>query len=449
MTEAGVSALIGLGGNLGAVAERFAAAQAALGSLGRVRGRAPDFWSLPLGPEQPIFRNSALWLETKLPARQLLTALHKIESDQGRQRDLRWGPRTLDLDLLYYGDAISYDSNCRIPHPHVRERAFALGPAAVLAPEHRDPEAGRCLAALYQETRRDIMEALTSKAELRAFRKRCTGRLAFVPTMGALHEGHLSLVRQARELGDHVLVSIFVNPLQFGPQEDLARYPRDPEGDRRKLLELGVDGLFEIESPAMYGAHHETRIVQERLPRHLCGLSRSGHFEGVMTVVAKLLLLASPDVMLLGRKDFQQTVVLQRMITDLDFPVELHIAPTTREADGLALSSRNAYLSPEQRAQACCLSQALFAGERAFAAGETDPRALERLMAAELAQARELVVEYCTLVDPNTLDARSGAARAGDVALVAGRLGKTRLIDNRLLGAVADPRLPDPLAENP
>ncbi len=434
-----VDAVIGLGGNLGDVRATFSTAIAALASCGEIVARSPVFWSLPLGPPQPLFRNAAVRLRTTLAPAALLARLHAVEAAAGRVRDERWGARPLDLDLLYYGGRVSADTACTLPHPRVRERSFALGPAACVAPELRDPVVDRPLAALAGEREGGIMEELTTKEALRAFRRRTPGRLVFVPTMGALHAGHLSLVEHARGLGDTVLVSIFVNPLQFGPNEDLARYPRDPAGDRRKLLERGVDALFEVETGAMYGPRHETRIVQEKLPHHLCGLSRPGHFPGVLTVVAKLLMLAAPEVLVLGRKDFQQTVILRRMIEDLDFPVELAVAPTVREPDGLALSSRNAYLSAEQRRAARQLSAALFAAESAFAAGGASGEELAGLLERSLSAEPLLAPEYHTVVDPDSLEPRAGPARAGDVALVAAKLGSTRLIDNRVLGAPPDP----------
>jgi pantoate--beta-alanine ligase len=251
--------------------------------------------------------------------------------------------------------------------------------------------------------------------------------------MGALHEGHLALVREARRHADVVVCSIFVNPTQFGPNEDFARYPRDLEGDVRKLL--GVDLVFAPESAAMYPPGDVTRISVGPLAAHLCGPHRPGHFEGVATVVAKLLAIAGPCTAVFGKKDYQQLQVLRRVVRDLFLPVEVVGHPIVREVDGLAMSSRNAYLSPEERARALSLSRGLGSAARAFADGERGAGALRLLAATEVARASSSV-DYVTLADADTLAPLDDRAAAGDRAVlaIACRIGKTRLIDNLVLG---------------
>ncbi|MCL2448823.1 MAG: pantoate--beta-alanine ligase, partial [Polyangiaceae bacterium] len=206
--------------------------------------------------------------------------------------------------------------------------------------------------------------------------------VGFVPTMGALHAGHLSLVEGARRRATRVAVSIFVNPTQFGPGEDLARYPRDLEGDVRKLESVGADIVYAPSPEDLYPPGDATSVRVGGLAEPLCGRFRPGHFEGVATVVAKLLQLVGPSVAIFGRKDYQQWLIVRRMVRDLLMPVEVVGMPTRREADGLAMSSRNAYLSPEERQRAMSIARGLDSASRAHAGGERDPRALEALARA-------------------------------------------------------------------
>jgi pantoate--beta-alanine ligase len=258
-------------------------------------------------------------------------------------------------------------------------------------------------------------------------------RVAFVPTMGFLHEGHLGLVDQARARADDVVMSIFVNPLQFGPSEDLDRYPRALERDRGLAAARGVTCLFVPPASEMYPEPTVVRVAPGPLGDHLCGPFRPGHFEGVLTVVAKLLHAVEPDVAVFGRKDAQQARMIERMATDLDFPVTVLVTPTTRAPDGLALSSRNAYLSVEERQVATRIPAALARAHRAFRAGLRDPLQLVGMVRRELAD-NGLAVEYVEAVDPDRL--APVATLAPDTLLaVAARVGHTRLIDNIILGA--------------
>lgn len=264
--------------------------------------------------------------------------------------------------------------------------------------------------------------------------------VGFVPTMGALHEGHLALVREARQRASFVVASIFVNPTQFGPSEDLARYPRDLEGDVRKLSDADV--VFAPEPGEMYPPGERTRVRVEGLTEHLCGASRPGHFEGVATVVAKLFALVGPSTAVFGKKDFQQLAVIRRMTRDLFFPVEVVGYPTVREPDGLAMSSRNAYLSPDDRARALGVPRGLAAAAAAFARGERRAGPLRSLALAEIEPIARSI-DYVTLADADAITPLSDDARVPDRALlaVACRIGETRLIDNVVLGEDPPPKV--------
>jgi pantoate--beta-alanine ligase len=263
-------------------------------------------------------------------------------------------------------------------------------------------------------------------------------RLALVPTMGYLHDGHLSLLREARLRADAAgrrglsLASIFVNPTQFGPGEDLARYPRDLPGDLEKCAAAGVDWVLAPDDPAaMFAPDHQTWVTVERTSQGLCGASRPGHFRGVATVVAKLFHLTRPHVALFGEKDYQQLAVIRAMVRDLALGLEVVGMPIVREPDGLARSSRNAYLSPDERRRALALSQALAEARETAARGERDPAALAARARARL-EAAQARVDYVELVHPASL-APVARAEPGTVLLLAAFVGRTRLIDNGAL----------------
>jgi len=258
--------------------------------------------------------------------------------------------------------------------------------------------------------------------------------IALVPTLGALHEGHLALVDRARERAQIVVMSLFVNPLQFGPNEDFARYPRDREGDAKLAESRGVDILFAPQPDEMYRSGRAISVVPTSLVARWDGAARPGHFTGVLTVVAKLFNIVQPDVAIFGQKDIQQVTVIRAMVRDLDFPIQIVVAPTVREADGVALSSRNAYLSPADRKRARVLSRAIFAMRDAFDAGETSTAALETLGNAVVAAEETVRVEYLAVMDPDTLEPAPVAAPQSIIAIAA-HVGATRLIDNVILGA--------------
>ena len=289
------------------------------------------------------------------------------------------------------------------------------------------------------------MRELTTIAEMRSWSRAERSRrhtIGFVPTMGYFHEGHLRLVDRARELAERVVVSIFVNPLQFGPHEDLARYPRDLPRDRALAEARGVDCLFVPEAAAMYPHELLARVVPGPPPvaDTLEGMARPGHFTGVLTVVAKLFHIVEPDVAVFGRKDFQQAMLVRRLVQDLDFPLTIDITPTVRELDGLALSSRNSYLNADERRSALVLSRALRTLEQTWRGGEADPAKLQRA-GLEAMHAPGVIPEYCALVDEGLQPVTRVTART--VAVVAARVGKTRLLDNVVLGEGigADPRV--------
>lgn len=284
-------------------------------------------------------------------------------------------------------------------------------------------------------------ETVDSVAVWREARRGAGQRVALVPTMGALHDGHLALIDAARELADRVVVSVFVNPTQFGPGEDFEAYPRDLSRDEELAESRGAHAVFAPGADEMYPEEQTIWVEPGPLAHRLCGLSRPGHFRGVLTIVAKLFAILRPETAVFGRKDFQQSVLVRRMNAQLAFGVEIATVPTVREADGLALSSRNAYLSTGERETARSLSDALRETRSAFGEGERDPAALERTARGVLQRAGA-AIEYATVVEPERLEPPV-RAEAAHVLAVAARVGTTRLIDNETLGE------PSPLDASP
>jgi len=279
------------------------------------------------------------------------------------------------------------------------------------------------------------MTLLHTVSELRHWRRMATAPVVLVPTMGALHQGHLDLVREARRLaGDsgQVAVSIFVNPLQFGPGEDLDRYPRTLESDVAGCREAGADLVFAPSNSQIYHSDRSIQIIEQSLSKVLCGTSRPGHFDGVCTVVAKLFNLVQPDAAVFGKKDFQQLAIIRRMVRDLDIPVSLHGMETVREADGLAMSSRNRYLTPEERSQAPALRVALEKALAAWHKGITGAIQLRHLVAEHLSTHAPLGrVDYIGLVDASSLEAKAVLpTNQHHLIAIAVFFGGARLIDN-------------------
>jgi pantoate--beta-alanine ligase len=308
----------------------------------------------------------------------------------------------------------------------------------MLAPLPSEGQAIRQLPSAkdrWQNTAMSTVEVITTPAAMSAWSEsaRARGeRIAFVPTMGALHAGHVSLLAAAREHGDRVALSIFVNPTQFGPHEDLARYPRDLAGDLAKAAGVGTDVAFVPEVRDMYPADAQTFIEVREVSQGLCGDRRPGHFVGVATVVAKLFGIVRPHVAIFGEKDFQQLAVIRRMVRDLNLPVDIVGRPTLREQDGLAMSSRNAYLSPDERQRAVAIFEGLGAARARYAAGTL---AAGALVEAALAAMKDRVdrIDYVEIRDADSLRPVDRVERPA-VILAAAFVGTTRLIDNMRLG---------------
>ena len=276
---------------------------------------------------------------------------------------------------------------------------------------------------------------LRTIAEVRAWRRALSPdqTIGFVPTMGALHAGHVSLMELAKQRAAVTIASIFVNPLQFGPNEDLAKYPRPIERDLALLDAAGVDAVFLPEVVELYPEGASTFVVEETVSGPLCGAIRPGHFRGVTTVVLKLFNIVQPDLAVFGQKDAQQCAVIERMVRDLAVPVEIVRGPIVREPDGLALSSRNVYLAPEDRAAAPLIFASLEAARTAFENGERDARRLAAIGRSVLAGNQRIAVQYWDVRDPDSLAAIDQVGAKGALIAVAALMGTTRLIDNMLL----------------
>lgn len=256
--------------------------------------------------------------------------------------------------------------------------------------------------------------------------------ISLVPTMGFLHEGHLELMRVGKKNSDKLIISIFVNPVQFGPGEDLDRYPRDKEGDLKKALNVGVDIVFMPSTTEIYQEGYQTKVQVEDLPQHLCGLSRPGHFDGVTTVVAKLFNITRPHMAVFGQKDYQQLAVISRMVMDLNMDIKILGVPTVREPDGLAMSSRNNYLWPEERKSALSLKKSIDLAEGLFQGGERGAKVIRDAVQSLILSHPFTAIDYIAICDPVTLyDVETLASK--NLLALAVRVGKTRLIDNCLL----------------
>lgn len=293
---------------------------------------------------------------------------------------------------------------------------------------HRGTGAGAVPASF-----RPTMEVAQTLEALAAWRATVAGTLGLVPTMGALHDGHLSLARRARRECDRVATTIFVNPAQFGPHEDLKAYPRDLPRDLSLLAAEGVHCVFTPDQPMIYPSGFSTWVTVERLTDRWEGVSRPGHFRGVATVVLKLLSLARAQRAYFGEKDYQQLRVVQRMARDLNVPTEIVPCPTIREPDGLAMSSRNAYFTPAERAAAIVLWRGLGAARDACRGGERGGEALARLVTETIRREPHARVDYVGVADPETLEPVARVPTGGAICLVAAWIGKVRLIDNLLL----------------
>jgi len=276
------------------------------------------------------------------------------------------------------------------------------------------------------------MEVIKTIPDMQRLRRQLTEPVGFVPTMGYLHEGHLSLVRQARVENSSVVVSIFVNPTQFGPQEDLDKSPRDPRRDLALLQKENTDVVFMPSASEMYPPQFDSWVEVGKVTERLEGASRPGHFRGVTTVVAKLFNIVQPNRAYFGQKDAQQAIVIKKMVADLNMNLEIITLPTIREPDGLAMSSRNTYLNPQQRQAATVLYQALSLAQKLWSQGERDAEKLRREMTALIQEEPLADIDYVSIADPDTLDELDTVTSPALVSLAV-RIGSTRLIDNIVL----------------
>ncbi len=452
MVRSRITAAIALGANVGEPERSFKRALSLLERDGDVQILRRSHWhgtDAVGGPAaQPSYTNGAVLVETTLSPRALLERLHGIEAHLGRDRgsEERRGPRVLDLDLLYaMGEdgalLAEHGDGLHLPHPRMEERPFVLAPLREVAPDQRLPRSGRTVAEQL-----DFLEQsgglarLESPAEARAWCEaaRAAGAtIGFVPTMGALHEGHLELVRRAAMENDLACVSVFVNPLQFNDPADLEKYPRDLAGDARLLAEVGCAMVFTGSLEGFFPGE----LVDGELPAAayihpgpgaagLEGEYRPGHLEGVATIVDRLFAVVEPTRAYFGAKDFQQCLVVQHVAERRGGRPEVVRCPTVREPSGIAMSSRNTLLEGAACEESLVISRGLYAAKAAWDAGERDVATLTQRL-REVVSVPGIDVEYAEVRDPGswTLEAPSGALERA-VGLVAANVGGVRLIDN-------------------
>ena len=391
-----VVAYLGLGANEGDREQNLRSAILRLGSAPGIRMlRVSAFSESELvgdGPKQAPFLNGACAVATTLSAHALLSVCKALEAQAGRTLPAKKNyPRPLDLDVLLFGEERIDSRDLVVPHPRMFEREFVLQPLR---------ELGVAEAALRALRPSSQPRLVTTTAE---FVAQCTQWTeggcvtGLVPTMGALHDGHRSLFERARKECDRVAATIFVNPLQFGPKEDLAAYPRNLPGDLELCRQAGVDVVFAPPPSEMYAPGFCSNVDVGREADTMEGAQRPGHFRGVSTVVARLFAIARPHRAYFGQKDAQQVAVIRRLVQDLGFPLRIIECPTVREVDGLAMSSRNVYLDPKDRAAAPVIARALRAAQAAFARGERDRDALMRIAREQIEAEPRAAIDYLEL----------------------------------------------------
>jgi pantoate--beta-alanine ligase len=391
-----MKAVISLGSNLGNPDRNLADAIDQLRLIGEQIVISDFIKTVPVGgPPQDDYLNAVVILQTELTPEDLLGQLQAIEARAGRTREVRWGARTLDLDLIIYGDLVLKTAALEIPHPRAHQRNFVLKPWLQIDPSGHIPGKGSV---------RDLLDQIDNLDEI-----------AFVPTMGALHEGHLSLIRQARTLSKNVVVSIFVNPLQFNDKKDLENYPRDLVGDTAKAIEAGATRVWAPTYEEVYGDQIET-IHAGAIGSLYEGINRPNHFDGVLTVVDRLFETIKPKYAIFGEKDFQQLFIIKTWVKENQIPVEIIAGATVRDDDGLALSSRNIRLTVVDRQAALVINRALHALTR---------DAMVALLEAE----DRFTLDYAEIIDSETFE-KANIGTLAPRAIIAGWVNGVRLLDN-------------------
>ena len=421
-----VTCYLGLGSNLGKREENINLALRYIKALKKTKViKASSFYETEPqgGPvKSPRFINAVAKLRTELPPAELFRELKSLEVKLGRKNSRRFYPRIIDLDILFYGRKKINLPYLKIPHPRIRERDFVLRPLKEVAPH--------IIKSLAGEIR--VISGITQMRKFSAESRVKNKTIGFVPTMGYLHQGHLSLIRQAKRDCDICVVSIFVNPIQFGPQEDYKKYPRDLEQDSILAKSAGCDCIFYPKAEDMYPQGYLTDVNVQKVSDCLCGLSRPGHFKGVATVVTKLLNIVGPDIAYFGGKDYQQALLIKKMIRDLNMPLRIKVMPCVREPDGLALSSRNTYLNSQERQDAVVLFQSLQKIKEMIGKSERNSKNLIKEIKKMILKKKTAKIDYLAVVNAQTLEPVSFVKEKTLVALAVW-IGKTRLIDNILL----------------
>jgi len=371
------------------------------------------------GPPQGKFLNAVLEINTNLKPRALLDTLKSIEEKLGRKRTVRFGPRTMDLDILLYDGKNIKTKDLIVPHPRMHQRDFVLRPLKEIAPK-----------MFKQEAR--LVKTIKEMNKLVKQLRRQDKSIGFVPTMGYLHEGHLSLIRQSKKDCDVSIISIFVNPIQFGPREDYRQYPRDLKRDMLLAKSAGVDIVFCPEDKEMYSKEHLTYVNVERMGNVLCGVTRPGHFKGVATGVAKLFNIVEPDIAYFGQKDAQQARIIEKITEELNYQIKIKVMPIVREKDGLAMSSRNKYLSFQERKDALSLSETLVKASDMIKNGQRSINVIQAAMREIIERRKTAKIDYISFMDADNLTPLK-EIKGKVLIAVATWFGTTRLIDNVIL----------------